>query len=95
SKSHRTATAIAHDNSEDSAGVNAAQTLFMQTQSVYTLGYVATKAIAFETADQATADIAAAGSESAWRTQLDADPRRWIFRLNAARVEIEAMLPYI
>ncbi|MCP5101380.1 MAG: hypothetical protein GY943_38020 [Chloroflexi bacterium] len=93
--SRRAATAIVDGNREDSVGVDAAWPLFLQAQGGYTLGYVETEGLEFETADQATADIAAAGSESAWKTQLDADPRRWIFRLNAARVEIEAMLSYI
>jgi hypothetical protein len=60
-----------------------------------TLGYIATEGLEFETADRHAEEIATAGGLDCWIAQLDTDPRRWAQRLDMARVEVEAALPYV
>lgn len=80
---------------DDSIGVDASWPLFLQQRGGYSLHAIQTEGLEFETATQYPAAVAAAGGEDAWKATLDADPKRWAFRLNVARVEIEAMQPYV
>ncbi|MCB0061886.1 MAG: hypothetical protein KDE19_07220 [Caldilineaceae bacterium] len=92
--SRAAAQAIVDGCPDDSIGVDASWPLFLQQLDGYTLDAIETEGLEFETATQQPAAVAAAGSEDAWKATLDADPKRWAFRLNVARVEIEAMIPY-
>jgi hypothetical protein len=92
--SRAAAQAIVAGCDDDSIGVDASWPLFMQQHGGFTMTVVATEGLEFESATQHPAAVAAAGGEEAWKAQLDADPRHWAFRLNVARVEVEAMLPY-
>ena len=53
------------------------------------------KDLSFETADRYSDQVAAAGGLAAWMAQLDADPQRWAERLDVARVEVAAAVPYV
>ncbi len=88
------ARAIVDGCPDDSIGVDASWPLFLQQAGDYSMHTLATEGLEFETAAQHPTAVAAAGGEAAWMATLDADPRQWAFRLNVARVEVEAMLPY-
>ncbi|MCC7206752.1 MAG: hypothetical protein IT323_05570 [Anaerolineae bacterium] len=68
--------------------------LHLMAQGGFSFGYLETEGMEFETADRYPDQVAAAGGETQWIAQLDADPRLWLGRLDAARVEVAAMLPY-
>ena len=69
--------------------------LFLERAGGFSLGYIATEGMEFETADRYGDQIAQAGGQSRWLAQLDADPRNWAHRLDMARVEVEAMSPHV
>ncbi len=68
--------------------------LFLRQAGGYTCGYGEAEGLEFETADRYADEVAAAGGVARWLARLDADPRRWAHRLEMARVEVEAMVPY-
>lgn len=68
--------------------------LHLMAHGGFTFGYLETEGMEFETADRYPDEIASAGGELLWMAQLDADPRLWLGRLDAARVEVAAMLAY-
>ncbi len=67
--------------------------LFLERAGGFSLGYIATEGMEFETADRYGEEIAQAGGLAPWMARLDANPRNWAHRLDMARVEIEAMTP--
>jgi hypothetical protein len=93
--SRRAAAAILEGCPEQSIGTDVAWPLFIQRAGGFTLGCVATEGLEFETADRYADRVAAAGGLHAWIARLDADPRRWLDRLEVARVEVAAALPYM
>jgi hypothetical protein len=90
----RGAEAIIHGCPDETIGTDVAWPLFAARAGL-TLGYIATEGLEFETADRYADEIAALGGLERWTAQIDADPRRWIERLEIARIEIEAALPYL
>jgi hypothetical protein len=92
--SRRAAEAIVAGCHEDSFGVDAVWPLFLQQVGGFTLGEVKTEGLEFETAAQYRQEVAAAGGEEAWKRLIDGNARRWAFRLNLARIEVTAMIPY-
>lgn len=62
---------------------------------VWAIGYVESDGLEFETADRFGDEIAAAGGYAAWLDRLENDPHEWAFRFDLARIEIEALLPYV
>lgn len=68
--------------------------LFLLHTGGFSLGHLETEGLEFETADRYSREILDAGGYDAWLEQLDSDPRRWLHRLEVARVEIEGMLPF-
>jgi hypothetical protein len=69
--------------------------LFIARAGSFALGYIETEGLEFETADRYAGEIAAVGGLDRWIAQLDAVPRRWMERLEIARLEVAAALPYI
>lgn len=55
------------------------------------LGYRACEGLEFETADRFGPEIEAAGGYAAWLARMEADPRRWAFRLQVAHLIAEAV----
>lgn len=92
--SRAAATAIIDGCPDDSIGVDASWPLFIQRHGGYTMAALETEGLEFETATQYPDAVAAAGGEAQWKAMLDSNPNHWVFRLNVARVEVEAMLPY-
>ncbi len=68
--------------------------LYVQRTGGFSQGYIAVEGLEFETADRHSDQVTRAGGRAEWQAQLDADPARWVHRLNLARIEVEAMLPY-
>jgi len=60
----------------------------------WSIGYVEAEGLEFETADRFADEVSAIGY-AAWLDRLENDPHEWAFRFDLARVEIEALLPYI
>lgn len=92
--SRRAAAAILSGCPDETIGVDVSWPLFLQRAGGFSMSYVATEGLAFETADRYADEVAAAGGVARWIAQIDADPRQWAQRLNMARVEVEAALPY-
>jgi len=93
--SRRAAEAIIDGCSEQTIGTDVAWPLFLSRAGGFTLGYLATEGLEFETADRYADQVAAAGGLAQWIAQIDASPRQWAFRLELARMEVEAAIPYI
>jgi hypothetical protein len=93
--SRSTAAAILGGCPDESIGTDVSWPLFLQRAGGFTFNYVATEGLEFETADRFGDQVAAAGGLEQWIAQIDADPRQWAIRLELARVEVEALLPYV
>jgi hypothetical protein len=93
--SRQAAEAILAGCHEPSVGTDLAWPLFLQRRGGFTLGYRATEGLEFETADRYADQVVAAGGVHAWMARLDADPQRWVERLDVARAEVAAATPYL
>lgn len=92
--SRRAAAAILAGCLEESIGTDVAWPLFLQRTGGFTFDYITAEGLEFETADRYGDQVAAAGGLEQWMAGLDADARQWAFRLELARIEVEALLPY-
>jgi hypothetical protein len=92
--SRRAAAALLAGCPDESVGTDVSWPLFVDRAGGFTLGYLATEGLEFETADRHAEEVAAAGGLDRWVAQIDADPRKWAQRLELARIEVEAALPY-
>jgi hypothetical protein len=90
----RAAQAILQGCPDETVGTDVSWPLFAARAGL-TLGYIATEGLEFETADRHADEVAAAGGLDRWLALLDADPRRWVERLEIAKIEVEAALPYL
>ena len=90
----RAAEAILAGCPDEEVSTDVSWPLFLERAGGFSLGYIATEGMEFETADRYGEEIAQAGGLARWMARLDADPRNWAHRLDMARVEIEAMTPY-
>lgn len=92
--SPRAAEALLAGCPDESIGTDASWPLFIQRAGGFTLGYIATEGLEWETPDRFRDEIDVAGGLDAWLALIDADPRNWAQRLEMARIEVEATLPY-
>jgi hypothetical protein len=92
--SRRAVAALLQGCDDQSVGVDVTWPLFLQQAGGFSLDYIATEGMEFETADRFTDQVAELGGLEAWIRRLDDDPGEWVKRLELARVEVEAMLPY-
>jgi hypothetical protein len=90
----RAAEVILQGCPDETVGTDVSWPLFTARAGL-TLGYIATEGLEFETADRHADEVAAAGGLARWIAQIDADPQRWIERLEIAKIEVEAALPYL
>lgn len=93
--SRRAAEAILAGCPDGEVSTDVSWPLFLEHTGGFSLGYIATEGMEFETADRYGDEITRAGGLAQWLDRLDADPRNWAHRLDLARVEIEAMTPYV
>jgi len=92
--SRRAAETIALDCLDDQISNDVTWPLCLQQLGGFTLGYIETEGLEFETPDRFPAEVAQAGGVAQWSEQLDDDPQHWAARLELARIEVAAMLPY-
>jgi hypothetical protein len=92
--SRRAARAILDGCPDQSIGTDVSWPLFLRRAGSFSLAYLPTEGLEFETADRFADEIADAGGLDRWLARLDADPRNWAFRLELARIEVAAALPY-
>jgi hypothetical protein len=93
--SARAARALVEGCLDHGISVDVSWPLFLQRAGTFSLAYLATEGLEYETADRHGAEIAAAGGRERWISRLDGDPRRWVDRLDLARQEVAAMVPYV
>ena len=93
--SRRAADAIVAECPDGGIATDVVWPLFLLRAGDFTLGYAQAEGLEFETGDRYQDQIAAAGGYDRWLAQLDADPLRWAHRLDAARIEVEAMVPFM
>lgn len=93
--SRRAAGAIMEGCPDESIGTDAAWPLFVQRAGGFSMGYIATEGLEFETADRFGDEVAAAGGLAQWIDSMDADPRNWAQRLEMAKLCAEAVIPYV
>jgi hypothetical protein len=91
--SRAAAQAIVAGYADDGIGSDAGWPLFAERQG-YTLGYIETDGLEFETPDRYGDQIAAAGGLAAWMEQIDGRLDEWMLRLEIAREEIAVLAPY-
>ncbi len=93
--SRAAAEAIVANVEDDELSTDISWTLYVQQNKAWSIGYLEADGLEFETADRFADEVAAAGGVAAWLNRLENDPHEWAFRFDLARVEIEALLPYI
>ncbi len=93
--SRRAAEAILARCPDEQVSTDVSWPLFLEREGGFSLGYIATEGMEFETPDRYSHEVAQAGGLAQWLARLDADPRHWAHRLDMARVEVEAMSPYV
>lgn len=93
--SRRAAEAIISGFPDNTFGVDATWPLQLLDQGGFTLAYRETEGLEFETAAAYADEVAAAGGEKAWKASIDADPRQWRYRLQAAQTEVAAIHAYL
>jgi hypothetical protein len=92
--SRRAAEAIVTSCLDDQISNDVTWPLCLQQLRGFTLGYIETEGLEFETPDRFPAEVAQAGGVAQWSEQLDDDPQHWAMRLELARIEVAAMLPF-
>jgi len=94
SLSRRAAEAIVTQCHDDAISNDVTWPLWLQQRGGFSLGYLETEGLEFETPDRFPAEVAQAGGVAQWSEQLDDDPQHWAMRLELARIEVAAMQPY-
>lgn len=95
--SRAAAEVIVANVADDELSTDISWTMYLHrhgAQRAWSIGYVETEGLEFETADRFADEVSAIGY-AAWLDRLENDPHEWAFRFDLARVEIEALLPYI
>ena len=92
--SRRAAEAIVTGCLDDQVSNDVTWPLCLWQRGGFRLGYIETEGLEFETPDRFPLEVAQAGGVAQWSEQLDDDPQHWSHRLELARIEVEAMLPF-
>ncbi len=93
--SRRAAEAIVTGCLDDQVSNDVTWPLCLYQRGGFTLGHIKTEGLEFETPDRYPAEVAQAGGVAQWSEQIDDDPQHWAHRLELARIEVEAMLPFV
>ena len=91
--SRRAAEAIVDGCLDDTIGVDPAWPLFIQQQGGFSMSYIATEGLEYETADYML-DQPTPATRNQWRDAQDSAPQKWAARLNLARLHMESMRPF-
>jgi hypothetical protein len=92
--SRRAAEAIVTGCLDDAISNDVTWPLCLRQRGDYSLGYLETEGLEFETPDRFQAEVARAGGVTQWSEQLDDDVQHWAMRLELARIEVAAMIPF-
>jgi hypothetical protein len=92
--SRRTVETILQTCFDEEISTDVSWPLFIQSIGEFSLGYIETEGLEFETPARYSEEITAVGGYSEWLRQRDADLNRWIHRLDLARKHVEAMIPF-
>lgn len=68
--------------------------LYLRSLNAFSLGYLPTEGLEFETPDRFANEVADAGGLEAWLKRFDSDPQRWLERLELAGGHLRAMLEF-
>lgn len=93
--SRRAGAALAAVSQDEGLSTDISWPLELRRLGNFSLGYLETEGLEYETADRYAQDVAQMGGVDAWRDDLDADPVRWVHRVRLALEEVEAVLPFI
>ena len=93
--SRHAAEAIVTGCRDDQISTDVTWPLCLQRRGDFSFGYLETEGLEFETPDRYPAEVAQAGGAAQWSEQLDDDPQHWAHRLELARIEVEAMIPFL
>jgi hypothetical protein len=78
----------------EGAETDTAWPMFLR-ESGFSAGYHVVDGLEYETADRHEDAVERAGGVDLWMAEVDADPREWLARLDAARRSVWAILPYV
>ena len=92
--SRAAAEAIVANVEDDELSTDISWTMYVRQNTAWSIGYIEADGLEFETADRFADEVSAIGY-AAWLDRLENDPHEWAFRFDLARVEIEALLPYV
>ncbi len=92
--SARAAQFIVNHSSDDTIGSDCSWPLLLRREGNFSLAYLATEGLEFETLDRYLDEVAELGGAQAWCDRLDADPQQWLYRLDLARAEIAAAVHF-
>ena len=92
--SRRAAEAIVTECQENSICTDVVWPLFLLQTGGFAFKSISIEGTEFETGDRYAPEMLAAGGYEQWLQQLDADPRRWMHRLELARRQVAAMIPF-
>ena len=93
--SRRAAEAILAGCRDENLSNDVSWPLFLRAQGGFSISQILADGLEFETPDRFDAEVAAAGGREAWVEQFDADPARWLARLELARGHLQAMMTFI
>ena len=79
---------------DEKISVDVSWPLYLREDDRYSLGYLATEGMEFETPDRYPQEVASAGGLSAWIDQIDSDLDYWLHRVNYIQMYAGAMEPY-
>ncbi len=92
--SRRAAEAIVAGCLDDQISTDVTWPLFIRGRGEFSFGYLETEGLEFETPDRYLDEVVRAGGVARWSEQLDDDPQHWAHRLELARIEVEALIPF-
>jgi hypothetical protein len=92
--SQRATTALIAGCPDEHISVDVTWPLHLWQLGACSITYRELEGLEFETPDRYTPEVVAAGGLALWMQRIDADPQRWADRLNIARIQTEAMIPY-
>lgn len=92
--SRRAAESIVTGCLDDQISNDVTWPLCLWQQGEFTFSHIETEGLEFETPDRFAEAVAQAGGVAQWSEQLDDDVQHWATRLELARIEVAAMIPF-
>ena len=79
---------------DEAISVDVTWPLCLRKLGGYTLDYVLTEGLEFETGDGYSHQRDETGDTQQWLDDLDNDPQRWVFRLKLTQLHVEKLIEY-